>query len=133
MYPTHPNPAMSLRIMSIIAILLSGSGGLMALTNPNPQDFNQYATETLQQYLKNDLCMQVAEQLNGAISSYCKTVVDAGRPQIANVLDHSTIRYNYLFFSIYVTTLQLPAPIPQYQFETLGILDQFYIFEQQAI
>jgi uncharacterized protein YceK len=133
MYPAQSNTVLSLRVMGVIAVLLGGLGGLMTLTNPSPKDFNLYATDTIQYYLKNDLCMQVAEQLNGAISSYCKTVVDAGRPQIATILDHSTVRHNYLFFSIYVTTLQLPAPIPHYQFETVGVLDQFFVFEQQEI
>ena len=133
MYPTYPNTAMSLRLIGIVAFLLSTLGGLMVLTNPNPRDFNQYATETLQHYLKDDLCMQAAKQLNGVVSSYCKSVVDAGKPQMAAVLDRSTVRYNYLLFSIYITTLRLPAPIPHYQFETLGLLEQFYVFDRQEI
>lgn len=113
--------------------MLCGLGMVMVLSNPRSQDYERYATETLSHYLKDEVCMQVAQTLGGALSSYCKTMVDSSRPQIQVLIQNSTVRHNYLLFSIYTTKLSLSSPIPSYQFETIGALQQWYTFDKERL
>lgn len=110
-------------------ITLVGAGTCMVITNPGKPDYESYATEALTTYLKQEVCPQASGELGGFLKSHCKTLVDTGRPHIRQVIANKTIRQNYLLFSIYETELFLPAPVPSYQFETIGILRQFYTYQ----
>ena len=50
-------------------------------------------------------------------------MIDTGRGQVPRLIQETTQRRNYLFFSIYETDLFL------YQFETIGIFNDFYILD----
>lgn len=119
-------------IVFLIA-MISSVGGLMILTNPKQNDYEAYATKALADYLKYEVCPQVSFSLGGALTSYCKTMVDTGRPQIRYIIAQTTVRENYLFFSIYETELLLPATFPGYQFGTIGAFQQFYIYEAEQL
>lgn len=133
MTPAPVNPKVASLITGTLGLILLGLGGLLVLTNPRSQDYERYAAETLSHYLKDDVCMQVAQTMGGALSSYCKTMVDASRPQMNTLIANSTVRHNYLFFSIYTTKLNLPSPIPSYQFETVGAFQQWYTFDKEQL
>jgi len=83
-------------ITGTLSFILCGLGMVLVLSNPRSQDYERYATETLSHYLKDEVCMQVAQTLGGALSSYCKTMVDSSRPQIQVLIQNSTVRHNYL-------------------------------------
>lgn len=112
-------------------VLLGTFGAMMAATNPGQTDYESYATDALTTYLKQDVCTQVAQELGGFLTSYCKTIVDTGKPQIKQIIGHRTIRANYGLFSIYETEIALPSPVPSYQFGTIGILDNFYTYQAE--
>ena len=105
----------------------------MAITNPGQVDYEKYATETLSTYLKEEICPQAQQQLGGLLQSYCKSLVDTGKPQIQKLISQQTTRHNYLIFSIYQTELSLPSPIPSYQFQTVGAFQHFYTYEAQEL
>ncbi len=112
---------------------LATIGGLMVITNPGQNDYENYATEALTIYLKQEVCPQAPQELGGFLRSYCKTLVDTGRPQIQRVIANKTIRQNYLLFSVYETELSLPSPVPSYEFGTIGAFQQFYTYEAQEL
>ncbi|WP_267382792.1 DUF4359 domain-containing protein [Cyanobacterium sp. uoEpiScrs1] len=112
-------------------VALAGLGVLMIVTNPGQNDYEHYATDTLTEYLKQEVCLQAPQQLGDFLRSYCKTLVDTGRPQIEQIIAKETIRRNYLLFSVYETQLSLPFPIPSYEFGTIGALQKFYTYEIQ--
>ncbi len=114
-------------------IILGGLGGFMVITNPGQRDYEQYATETLSSYLKEEVCIQAPRGLGGFLQSYCKTLVDTGQPQIKTLISTTTKRQNYLLFSIYETELSLPSPVPSYQFETIGAFQQFYTYTAEEL
>ncbi|MEB3174798.1 MAG: DUF4359 domain-containing protein [Cyanobacteriota bacterium] len=123
-----------LQVVSALAVsLAAGCGVLLALNNPGQRDYERYAAESLSFYLKDRVCPQAPLTFNGALQSYCKTLVDASRPQITTVVARSTSRQNFLLFSVYETRLLLPAPLPGYQFQTLGIMGEFYTYDAQAL
>lgn len=108
-------------------------GGLSVFTNPNNNAYEQYATEQLSVYLKENVCTKVSQPLSGLLQSHCKTLVDTGRPQIQELIAQQTTRQNYLLFSVYKTELSLPSPIPTYQFGTFGAFQNFYTYEAEEL
>lgn len=116
-------------IGTIGGLLLVGSGVLMVIGNPKPVDYEAYATTSLSQYLKQEVCPKTPVEFGGFIQSYCKTLVDSGQPQIQQIIAHTTTQRNFGLFSIYETTLALPEPLPTYEFQTLGVMQQFYTYQ----
>ncbi len=122
------------KIVGLMGGLLLGITGItMLFTNPNQKEYESYATEMLSDYLKQEVCTQIAQELGGILTSYCKTIVDTGRPQIQQIIGQKTVRANYLLFSIYDTKLFMPSPVPSYQFSTIGVLHNFYIYRAEEI
>ena len=99
----------------------------MAIGNPDVTAYEDYASETLSDYLKLEVCPQAPPDLGGMLQSYCKTLVDTGRPQIRQVIQRTTTEQNFLLFTLYETTLTLPEPLPSYEVQTIGLMQQFYI------
>lgn len=103
----------------------------MALTNPGKDAYQQYAVETLTTYLKDEACMQAPSIFGNVLRNQCKSLVDTGRPQIEQIITQSTQQYNFIFFSIYRTNLEIGAFLPAYQFHTLGVFQKFYIYQAE--
>jgi hypothetical protein len=110
-----------------------GIGGLLVFTNPSHNAYEEYATEKLTDYLKENVCTKVSQPLGNFLQSHCKTLVDTGRPQIQELIAQQTTRQNYLLFSIYRTELSLPSPVPAYHFATFGAFQNFYIYEAEEL
>jgi hypothetical protein len=110
-------------------------GIVMMMTNPGQVAYEEYAAGKLTTYLKKDLCMQIRElgDLQGILRTQCKNLVDTGRPQLEQVISLGTKRQNFLLFSIYQTELELPSPVPSYQFDTIAILQNFYTYQAMEI
>lgn len=120
-------------IIGVGGIGLLGFGVIMALTNPTPGDYEAYATEELTSYLKENVCTQVSQPLQGLLQNYCKSLVDTGQPHLHQLIAQQTTRHNFLLFSIYQTQLSLPSPIPGYEFQTVGVFQQFYTYQAEEI
>ena len=114
-------------------LLLAGSGCLMAISNPGQIDYEDYATDSLSSYLKQEVCPQAPAEFGGFVQSYCKTLVDSGQPQIKKIIAHTTTQQNFFLFSIYETTLPLPEPLPTYEFQTIGVMQQFYTYQASEL
>ncbi|MFM1841691.1 MAG: hypothetical protein RLZZ490_424 [Cyanobacteriota bacterium] len=114
-------------------LLLAGTGCLMAIGNPGQIDYEDYATDSLSSYLKQEVCPQAPVEFGGFIQSYCKTLVDSGQPQIKQIIAHTTTQQNFFLFSIYETTLALPDPLPTYEFQTIGVMQQFYTYQASEL
>lgn len=117
-------------VNTVGGIALAGISVLMVISNPGQNDYEHYATDAITEYLKQEVCPK-APQLGGFLQSYCKTLIDTGRPQIEKVIAKETIRRNYLLFSIYETELLLPFSVPSYEFSTIGAFQKFYTYEVQ--
>ena len=79
-------------IIGVGGIGLLGFSVIMALTNPTPRDYEAYATEELTSYLKENVCPQVSQQLQGLLESYCKSLVDTGQPHLHQLIVQQTTR-----------------------------------------
>lgn len=117
-------------------IIIGVLGAGLAMTNPGRGAYENYAVEQLTLYLNENLCQELPEQLR-QFSQQCQslgdTLLETARPQLRQLLDSNTDRENYLLFSIYRTELALPPMVAGYEFETLGILNQFYIYRMEKL
>jgi hypothetical protein len=115
-------------IGSFILFVLGG----MAITNPSLDDYQDFATRRLTAYLKENACRQLPQDLGAFVLQHCqtvtKTMIDIGRPQLREFIGSTTKKHDFLFFSIYETTITLDSSLPIYEFETLAILQTFYIY-----
>ncbi|MGK7892925.1 MAG: DUF4359 domain-containing protein [Xenococcus sp. (in: cyanobacteria)] len=105
-----------------VGLILSGS--ILVITNPGQGNYEEYAAEKLNIYLKQDVCPEITQKL----SNPCRILVDFARPQLNLAITSQTQRKNFILFSIYETNLSIPSALPDYNFETLGILDHFYTY-----
>ncbi len=123
----------NLAISSAVVVVV-GLGGSLILTNPSHTVYQKYATEQLSAYLKAETCDKAPNFLEGG----CKDLIDSLQPQLIDLFARSTERHNFLFFSIYSTTIEpetisplLPGGLPTYHFETLGIFNSFNTYKTE--
>jgi hypothetical protein len=119
--------------LGFTGIILIGLGGLMAITNPGKQDYQQYASETINSRLKQQVCDENSQQMGSWLQSHCHTLVDTASPHLAQVIDRQTKRQNFLLFSIYQTDFSGPEPLPNYHFATVGLFDNFFTYQAEKI
>ncbi len=108
-------------------------GAAMALTNPSQDTYEAYAVEQLTTFLKEEACMEVPSVFGNVLQRQCKTFVDTGRPQIQQIIAQTTERQNFIFFSIYRTNLAIGPVLPVYHFETLGVFQNFYVYQAEQL
>jgi hypothetical protein len=115
----------------VLGVVLGGIAGILLTTNPNRQDYEQYASQRLTSYLKDHVCAraQASIEVQALLRGYCKMLVDTGHPFLQEAIATNTTRRNFLIFSVYQTELSFPPPLPSYQFSTVGFLNKLYIYE----
>ncbi|MEM6401498.1 MAG: DUF4359 domain-containing protein [Cyanobacteria bacterium P01_D01_bin.116] len=124
-----------MKVVSIAAC--AGVAALVALgvamtgTNPSRAEYEEYATEKLSEYIKEQGCSKTANILDNLIKSNCTKLVDSGSPQIKQIINASTQKHDYVLFSVYHTEIQIAPFIPSYKFETVGALDNFFTYKAQ--
>ncbi|WP_315889713.1 DUF4359 domain-containing protein [Kovacikia minuta] len=69
----------------------------------------------------------------------CKSLLASNKSEIRKLIANGTYRQDYVFFSIYKTDLipgsVLPSVVasllPSYHFETVGIFQQFFVYQKK--
>ncbi len=124
-----------MKIVSIAAYAgaaaLIAVGVAMAVTNPSRAEYEEYATQRLSQYLKEQGCSKTPKLLDNLIKFNCTKLIDSASPQIKQVVKASTEKQDFLLFSVYRTNLQINSLIPSYKFETVGAFDNFFTYKAQ--
>ncbi len=126
-------------VTAIAGVALVGIGAAMALTNPNQDSYEEYAVEQLTRYLQKDICPKAPSILGNSLEGQCRSIVESHQPQIKQIISQTTQRQNLIIFSVYKTDLSaqtivpfLPHNVlPEYHFETVGALDNFYTYQAQ--
>jgi hypothetical protein len=103
--------------------------GVIAASNPSPTHYKNYATNYLVKYLQENICTTNSKKIKHLWQRECQTLVTIGYPYIGQMIQRTTTRQNFIFFSVYQTDLIFPSPIPSYEFETIAIMDKFYTYE----
>lgn len=124
-----------MKVLTIAACLGAAGctvlGVQMALTNPDRLQYEEYATHTLTDYLKSNVCTKTTSILNNLINFNCTKMVDSAKPQMQEIISQTTQRHDFIIFSIYRTHLRVNSWLPSYEFETIGAFDKFYTYKYQ--
>lgn len=112
-------------IAAVTGTVLVGLGVAMAVTNPGPESYHDYASQRLMEYAQANAC----DRLPIARGS-CVAAIGSVQSDIEDIIRRNTQRQNFILWSVYKTDLSLPLPlIPAYQFETVGAFQSFYTYE----
>jgi hypothetical protein len=115
------------KTVSLGGLALVGLGIGMAVTNPKPSAYNDFAAKKLSQYLQENVCDDVPNLLQ----KQCQNFANAGQDRFRKIAADTTERQNFIFFSIYETNISTPPGIPSYHFATVGIFNQFRIYKAE--
>lgn len=115
-------------LMGGLAIaVLTSIGSVLAITNPDQVAYETFATQKFVSFLNKNVCAEAPEAFN--LRRDCLAMVQNNRSQLQDFLANNTYRRNFVFFSFYTTELSVAAFVPTYRVQTLGLLNQFYIYE----
>jgi hypothetical protein len=117
--------------LSLVGLVLAGLGVAMAVTNPSQASYEEYATQQLAAYLKDNTCAEAGELLRGV----CNQLLNENQSEIKELISANTERQNFGVVSVYKTDLSvgelLPSflrnTVPSYHFETVGVLSGFHV------
>jgi hypothetical protein len=124
-----PKPWQMSLFVATIAII--GVGSVMAVTNPRREAYQTYAAQRMSGYLKKEVCADAPDALGDFLERQCNNLVDQGQGSMKQLIAQSTERNNYFLFSIYETNLSIMSGLPSYHFKTLGIFQNFWIYEMK--
>ncbi len=121
-----------------MGLLLASAGVGLALTNPDPAAFEDYAGFRLSGLLREELCQQNGLPLMlRLVIRDCPALVEAQRSALGRLARLQTRRRNLGVLSLYVTTLggQQLLPdlrLPRYHALTLAVAGQFLVLRASA-
>jgi hypothetical protein len=119
-----------------VMVALMAVCGLLIASNPRSQDYEEFAINELSTYLKENACDQLNNELTSLQSpcqSLLKILIDTSQAELKEMITQQTEQQNFILFTVYRTTLNLPSPLPSYEVETLGILQHFFIYHAGEI
>ena len=102
---------------------------ILVITNPNQQEYQSYASQQLKEFLKQDGCHKISDQVEDRLNSPCKILVDTISPQLKKIIHDNTEQKNFLIFSIYDTQFPATPFTAESSFTTLGVLDRFFLYQ----
>ncbi|TVU54770.1 MAG: DUF4359 domain-containing protein [Arthrospira sp. PLM2.Bin9] len=115
-----------------VAIFLAILAGTMALTNPNREDYLEYASVELSKEVKNNWCNEaelpaILRGFSNTIVDTCNTFVTSQRGTIRGFIDNSTHRQNAMIFSIYT------SEVFNNRYRTLALFGNFIPFSVEKM
>ena len=110
---------------------LMGLGAVMAMNNPGRTAYEEFATQELSAYVQENVCTQGESTFGDILQAPCKKVVKSLEPQLHTIIAENTERNNLGLFSIYKTELYLADFLPSYEFGTVGVLGDLYIYKAE--
>jgi hypothetical protein len=128
--PHHPVPSSAALGWSL---LLGALGAGLALTNPGPAAFEEYAAGRLAGLLREELCHDDGlPMVLRLVIQNCPAMVEAQRPVLGRLAALQTRRRNLGLLSLYSTSLggQQVLPhwrLPNYKALTLAVAGRFVV------
>jgi hypothetical protein len=114
-------------------LLIAALGAGLALTNPGPASFEEFAADRLTGLLREELCREDGLPLMlRLVIQNCPAMVEAQRPVLGRLAALQTRRRDLGLLSLYSTSLggQQLLPhwrLPRYEALTLGVAGHFLI------
>jgi hypothetical protein len=102
-------------------------GAALVATNPSQEAYERYATDRLITYLDQEVCSKAPKLLG--LNQDCQSLLASNRAQLRTLIADYTQQRNFVLFSVYTTELSVVPFLPRYRVTTVGILDQFFIYD----
>jgi len=118
--------------IATVGVALTGLGIAMVVTNPSQAVYEQQALAYTVNLLTAQ-CIKAPKVFgNDFLQTQCTAGVNAGQPQIKQIIAANTQQQNLIFFSIYKTDLAVKSflPLPEYHLEAVGAFNTFYIYQK---
>jgi hypothetical protein len=115
----------------VFFVTVSSFCGLLIASNPTAEEYEEFAIKEISTYLNQEGCGKLPSaqaSLQGPCQSLLKIFLDVSKIELKQIISQGTEQNNFLLFTIYRTTLALPAPLPTYEVSTVGIFKNFYIY-----
>jgi hypothetical protein len=96
----------------------------LAANNPRQDDYTDFATQTVSQFLIRDLCRandRTPKPLDTMIKDGCQVFMQQGTTEIRAFVANNTERQNFILFSLYTTEFPI-RPL-----RVLGIFNRFFL------
>ncbi|MBC6478256.1 MAG: DUF4359 domain-containing protein [Hormoscilla sp. GM7CHS1pb] len=103
----------------------------MAMNNPGRTAYEEFATQELSAYVQENVCTQGEASFRDILQAPCKKLVKSLQLQLQTIIAENTERNNWGLFSIYKTELYLADFLPSYEFGTVGVLGNLYIYKTE--
>jgi len=103
----------------------------MAMNNPGRTAYEEFATQELSAYVQENVCTQGEASFRDILQAQCKKLVKSLQPQLQTIIAENTERNNWRLFSIYKTELYLADFLLSYEFGTVGVLGNLYIYKTE--
>ncbi|AFZ37447.1 hypothetical protein Sta7437_3965 [Stanieria cyanosphaera PCC 7437] len=119
------------KTIGILALVLGI--GIMTFTNPNQQQYVQYASEQIIRELPQDFCNNSQlkkwfDFANQNLSQLCQSGLglglNLGKESVKQIIDNNTQRQNLILLSLYTTN------IANRQYQTAGLFGKFITFKK---
>ncbi len=121
------HPWQSSTLIGSLAVI--GMGTIMTLSNPQRSAYETYAARQVSLYVQNNACDKAPNTFGNFIEEQCSNLAKFSQPYFKPLVNLSTRRHNYIFFSIYETQLPLNSYLPTYSTKTIGFLNLFWTYE----
>ncbi len=114
------------------AIVLAILAGTMSLTNPDREEYLNYASGRLAQEARENWCKEsnvpdILSGLSKSLVNACQSLVTTQRGSIKKYIDNATQRQNAVLFSIYTTELI------DRRYQTIGVFGNFLTFSSEKV
>lgn len=120
--------SISARNLGVLGLgALTCLGGVMVATNPGQAAYEDYATQQLVTYLDEQVCAKAPKAFG--LNRDCQSLLQSNRSQLQKIIADGTQQRNFLFFSIYTTEFSITSFLPKYRVLTVGVFDQFLIYD----
>ncbi|MBC6476309.1 MAG: DUF4359 domain-containing protein [Hormoscilla sp. GM102CHS1] len=103
----------------------------IAMNNPGRTAYEEFATQELSAYVQENVCTQGEASFRDILQAQCKKLVKSLQPQLQTIIAENTERNNWGLFSIYKTELYLADFWLSYEFGTVGVLGNLYIYKTE--
>ena len=123
---------------TLVLVILGAAAGLLAVSNPSPDDFREFAGQELAKRGADELCRPGGlPMLLQLVVENCPELIRGQSQPLGALAMQFSSRRNFGLFSLYSTQVAGGAVIPQlqlpgYQLQTLAIAGKFFVLQAQT-
>jgi hypothetical protein len=101
----------------------------LVVTNPDRAAYETYAVEQITDLAKAQ-CNRAPSEYGILLQGPCRTGIEIFKPQLRPLISANTQRQNWYVLSFYRSDVSIPGANFNGQVESIGLLNNFYIYKK---